>query len=348
MRVIQVRRPPVGRQTGNGGHAAAKLRPSPAMDAVFDLQRSVGNRVTTELIGRTLAQRDLSSDLRADLDDFPDARERDTYGTRVEGLRTRIEHAQASERDAASKNKKVLEAAESALGAKDYAHFLAWIRVYTKGGKVEHTRVETADEKIKEKIGELIKGSVAGGAVGRVAVVNEKQWSAVIRGYTSNPVERSQISQTNAFTAPDGYIYIHSEKGDAGTLIHESVHFYAPDACLRALGEPLNEGLTEYFARLVMPAEVGSKRTKYPKGFAFAVDLLGVVGQDALAKAYFQGDVAGVQSAFAAEQWQPLIKTIRGPDDKKFSDEWEVDWGAAKAHLRGTAVLSKAEELVAT
>ena len=53
MRVIQVRRPLVARQTGNGGHAAAKLGPSPAMDAVFDLQRSVGNRVTTELIGRT-------------------------------------------------------------------------------------------------------------------------------------------------------------------------------------------------------------------------------------------------------------------------------------------------------
>jgi hypothetical protein len=320
---------------------------------VLDLQRAVGNRVTSDLIGRGAVQRDLSSDLKADLEkDFPSSVD-DEYATRLEGLRTTIELAQSTERADASYNKKLLAAASASLSKKDYGHFLAWLRAHAleqvegkgpDGAKTSrHERVETADVKIREKIGELIKGSVAGGAAGRVAVLDEKQWNLVIEGYVSNQLERHEAKLSNAFTAPDGYIYIRADRGDAGTLIHESVHFYSPDACLRTLGEPLNEGLTEYFARLVMPTEVASTRTKYPKAFAFAVELMAVVSQDVAAKAYFQGDIAGLEGSIPAERWQALVRSVRGTDEKKFSDESDVDWEAASAHLKGAKFEPKAE-----
>ena len=83
-------------------------------------------------------------------------------------------------------------------------------------------------------------------------------------------------------------------------MVHEAVHIYGGFG-VAELAEPLNEGITEYFTRIVLQQiDPDDARTTYQRQFGVAALLVDRTSEAIVAAAYFDGDHAGLETAFQA------------------------------------------------
>ena len=98
----------------------------------------------------------------------------------------------------------------------------------------------------------------------------------------------------------DGKIHIHKGRAEAGTVIHESLHLYSPKSFKRKVKQQVNEGVTEYFTRIVCTTNGILRSGVYEKQLAAVQKLVDKLpGRDeTLADAYFEGDAVRLRPAF--------------------------------------------------
>jgi hypothetical protein len=101
--------------------------------------------------------------------------------------------------------------------------------------------------------------------------------------------------KVNAFLDGDT-VHVHEGRGDAGTTLHESMHFYSEAAFRDGVGYNFNEGATEYFTHLVADAH------HIDRAYAFSRQMFAVnrvvrnSSEQKLAEAYFKNDLTGLEA----------------------------------------------------
>jgi hypothetical protein len=162
----------------------------------------------------------------------------------------------------------------------------------------------------------FIQAAVGAGKQGEgyVASISPEDW-AIVYGveFPHDSVEEQE--DTNAYASTknaDGPAILHADRGTPSTAIHESMHRYAPDDVLDTFGFDFNEGITEYFTRLLTnqkaePAKNGGpERTNYQGQVTFvreAIRILGATKTDqetVLAQIYFEGRLNLLEAKFTA------------------------------------------------
>ena len=114
--------------------------------------------------------------------------------------------------------------------------------------------------------------------------------------------------------------------GNTGTVIHEGMHKYADDklrdeqiALVDGAESPhggisrLDEGITEYFTRIVTDQLGMDERENYGNEFEVAVDVAEKIGEPALAKAYYDGQLDALRKPFGTE-WETFAEAIEKGD----------------------------------
>jgi hypothetical protein len=99
-------------------------------------------------------------------------------------------------------------------------------------------------------------------------------------------------------------LYVRQGRESPGTVIHEAIHFIAPDDFKSLYGLAVNEGCTEYFARLVAQHVSVHPSTSYPEQHAGVDALARLAGAALLADAFFTGNGNVVQNAVDANKGQ--------------------------------------------
>lgn len=190
-----------------------------------------------------------------------------------------------------------------------------------RSGSVAHTTASDADSKIRNHIAEYVKDAVANGQQikGNVAVVNDAEWDqAGIERYGKDVWESGKRDSINGFVDKEGRVWIHKDRGNPSTMIHEAIHKYSDNELIKH-SQPLNEGVTEYFTRSVAQADSVPKianRRNYEKNYRFVDALADMVGEDVVASAYFDGDMDGLRDAYIAsgkseDDWKKLLEHTR-------------------------------------
>lgn len=208
---------------------------------------------------------------------------------------------------------------EEGTSASEYLDALVRLQVFETGA-VTHTTAVDADSAIAQHLGSLVAGAKGDGRqiAGQVAVVGDDDFN--VAGINHYGADVWATKSLNGFVDSDGRVWIHRDRGNAGTMIHEGCHKWSKDSVLN-LSQPLNEGITEYFARKVCaamtpPAAVG--RTNYQNNWSVSTALVGLVGETTVASAYFDGDTAGMQSAYednkSEADWTAFIAACTAQD----------------------------------
>ena len=205
---------------------------------------------------------------------------------------------------------------------------------------------------------DYLDGPIANGAAGdgQVIIVNdadyERAWREHIKDF-SDENKRSAIITfmgSRGFVDSEGRLWVQdSGSSTPGTAIHEVVHGYQHDA-LGSRAESLNEGVTEYFTREVIDtiddpttpndeaAETIAERG-YTQNFRFVEQLVAVVGEEAVAAAYFDGDIDVLEDAYIAatnrdsDDFDAMLALVDHRRDNPERDEKAADWRAAAALL---------------
>jgi hypothetical protein len=93
-----------------------------------------------------------------------------------------------------------------------------------------------------------------------------------------------------------GAIHINKERSNLGTQLHEALHFFSSDRWQGRVGYAANEGVTEYFTRVIGP-EVGVERdiNSFLQEFTSATHLVEACDETTLAAAFFDGDIDALE-----------------------------------------------------
>jgi hypothetical protein len=141
-------------------------------------------------------------------------------------------------------------------------------------------------------------------ADGYLAVVGPADWTLTYTCEFGDPVGRGLERGTNGFQAlnhRDHPMVLRNDRGTRAVAIHETVHLYGDGSILYHWGSDFNEGVTEYFTRLLTdrngnPASQGGPpRTGYQRNWEFVRNMLALLGQNrieqetVLAEMYFSG-----------------------------------------------------------
>lgn len=151
---------------------------------------------------------------------------------------------------------------------------------------------------------------------------------------------RELPANINGIVDRHGRQWVRASLANYGTPFHEALHNYESGE-LRSLSGQLEEGVTEYFTRYITnqlddpttavdeAAAIATDRANiYADNLAFATDLAGVVGEDIVAIAYFEGDVEGLKEAYLGasgrdeDDWNSMIEHVK-----------DEDWAAAQLLL---------------
>jgi hypothetical protein len=275
----------------------------------------------------------------------------------LDTLRPFIDAAPASDRETATKDTALLALAKVRLDTDTYLGLLPALGVYNPptsrlreadpGTKwISHMKGDEADVYIRLHLAALVKDAVRAGrkVEGEVSVVGgadfdmafKRQWldTGLLPTGTSSNV-------CNAFVdvnLPKRHIWVHKDRGNAGTVIHEGMHKYAdptlrnelmkkyPGKGAEAGISQLDEGTTEFFTREVTK-NLGITRRNYADQFDVTDRLTGLVSNTVLASAYFDGKFDGLKRAYVGAKgptsdWEALAKAIE-----------EKRWVDAKARL---------------
>ena len=93
-----------------------------------------------------------------------------------------------------------------------------------------------------------------------------------------------------------GKIHIRKEKADLGTQLHEGLHLFSDDRWKKTMNYQVNEGVTEYFTRKLAPeVKVERDDNSFLREYTSATHLVAAAGEQVVAAAYFDGDIASLQ-----------------------------------------------------
>ena len=205
-------------------------------------------------------------------------------------------------------------------------------------GAVAHRTPAQADQMIKDALGTLT-GAAAGKASrrieGQVAVVDDDEWDvAGLNDYEERwPATRDTI---NGWVDAKERVWIHKDRGNPATMVHEGCHKWAADTIRGALSWDLNEGITEYFTRKVAAAQtpnLAPGRSNYQAQWTVVTQLAAFAGETAVASAYFDGSNSTLKNAY---------KSARGGTNAEA--DWDAFLAAMKANnwANATALLAAA------
>lgn len=201
-------------------------------------------------------------------------------------------------------------------------------------GTVAHEPAQEADEAIQESLGaHLVDAILAGRQItGEVAIVGDTEWDAAGENHygfsrwhsprgSSSRLYRDSI---NGFVDQSDRVWIHKDRGNSGTMIHEAIHKYS-DPTLIGISQPLNEGVTEYFARFVCTSsDINiSHRGNYQSNFEVVEQMVALFGIDLLAGAYFSGQTGALAAVF--NSWQSRSTWAQFVELTKTND-WATAW----------------------
>lgn len=110
---------------------------------------------------------------------------------------------------------------------------------------------------------------------------------------------RARAARVNAFRDGDE-IYIHRDRGEAGTTIHESMHLFADAGWLGRVKRNVNEGTAELFTKKLCAERGVTRGNFYSQQHASVRKLADAVGENTLAAAYFQGAIGALETAVDA------------------------------------------------
>ncbi len=232
----------------------------------------------------------------------------------------------------------IMTQAEGALGPDAYLTFMTQIGMHQPNttpelgeGGAEHTAPTKADELIRDKMGTYVADAVMAGkkVEGQIGIVAAADWDrAGVAHYGEQTWFRASPTPKkdaiNGFVDSAGRIWVERNSGNAGTVIHEGMHKYSSDAVLSTLGFNVNEGMTEYFTRIIC-ADVGIVRTNYGSNHELIVALAGKVTKDVVASSYFGGNIDALKTEFvkyrtdtkndspelAAQIWNALVVQLK-------------------------------------
>ena len=126
-------------------------------------------------------------------------------------------------------------------------------------------------------------------------------------------------SKVNAFQGDDK-IHVHEGRGEKATTIHESMHLFADEAFVNAVGFNVNEGTTEYFTKVVTGEQKITRGTFYPDQHKSVSKLIGVSSKTKLADAYFTNKMDDLKKDADAKgkgTWDKWLGFVKGG---KYSD----------------------------
>lgn len=265
---------------------------------------------------------------------FAQAAAEGAYGIPFGVFRDWVIDADETERADAAADKRLQARMQDYIRRGEYPMFRYYLGVHDapEGGAGPHgdvdARARELDTQIQSVLGEYAFGAAARGMTieGRVIVLGGENWHSAVRAYFPNQggADRESI---NGFTQ-DGIIYLNADKGDPGTLIHEGVHQHAPDDFGESFGNKLNEGVTEYFARKVC-ARLAIARKSYAEEFAVASKFIAALGEETVARAYFQGQAGAITDALIArwsrratlESAYEKLHELRGLPDLEWDEQ---------------------------
>lgn len=284
--------------------------------------------------------------------------------TRMQALRTMLTAMAADERFKIQQDKGLKAKVRKYVGNHEYMTFVAALGTYTMpskkaikaGNAPVHMSGAEADSFIQKNMGAIahlkpyLNAAVDAGkkAEGFIAVVGKDDWKRIYETQYDDETVGVDDLDTNAFIAnthSDRPAIIHQDRGTRSTAIHESMHRYSELAVLREYGAGLNEGITEYFTRLITdkdgnPVNGGvSDRDNYEDNWEFVCKLLSMLGgnittqQTELAEIYFSGKkellqtkftegckAAGLSDRRTARRWTAFAAALKGQE-----------WGDAEA-----------------
>jgi Domain of unknown function (DUF4157) len=283
---------------------------------------------------------------------------------RMDALRAMLLGMQRSDKDLIASDDALMAKARIYIGPKEYISLLAAVGMYrkkTKGGVSEsmHMTGAEADTFIQTNIKDFshlapyIEAAANAGKKGEgfVATLGDEDWNKVYElEFPTEAIGSDDEKYTNAFASTkhrDEPAILHHDRGTRSTAIHESMHRYATDDVNMTWGFSFNEGVTEYFTRLLTNAdgkpakEGGTPRKNYQANWQFLTDMLWILGGDdtarqtQLAEINFSG-----KTDLLKKQFVKACKAKSVPDDD-IEDQWtdfdaairSGDWAVARAKL---------------
>jgi hypothetical protein len=253
----------------------------------------------------------------------------------TDGVKPEVELVSQPERDQVWQDKRLMAKAKGLLNTNDYLDLLPMLRVFTpptgatiagaQPGWDKHISSDQVDIYITQHLSHYVGKLVGRKAQGEISVVGDEDWELAFRRQW--PTLDPMLVKPNAFVdvdQPKRQIWIHKDRGDSGTAIHEGMHKYASDNIRNIMRvkfpgrlpiSQLDEGLTEYFTRLVT-SKLGITRTSYPNPLKFATSIIGVISEATAAKAYYDGDLDLLvntyltKTARSTAQWELFAKAL--------------------------------------
>jgi hypothetical protein len=262
------------------------------------------------------------------------------YQFTIDEVRPYIEAEPQSERDKVWKDKTLMAEAQRGLDLDTYLALLPALRVLNPptskikeatGKWTSHLSAEDADNYIRPYLRTLgvTASAIAGRKVaGEVSIVDDADWDLAFKrqwGTTYPTTKANAFVDVDVSKTPQRHIWIHKDRGNAGTIIHEGMHKYADatlrDAFIKAYhpSDPisrLDEGITEYFTRNIT-TPLGISRGNYAKHFEVATRLVRVLGEKLVADSYFEGKLAELEKRYQTViggTWDAFGKAVEAED----------------------------------
>jgi hypothetical protein len=270
----------------------------------------------------------------------------------IDLLQPFIMRAPRSERDLAWQDQALMKKAKRLMTLDDYLALLPALGMLVppttgvlpraQGKYTTHMSATEVDILIGKHLGGYVAEAKLAGrkAEGEISVVDDADWELAFERQWPG----QKPSMASAFVdvdQPKRQIWLHKDRGDPGTAIHEGMHKYANNEIrnrqrdlyrkgMVQIGR-LDEGLTEYFTRLITPT-LGLTRSSYPDEFDLASRLVAIVTEAVAARAYFDGEFDTFINTYLSktgrsrEHWDLLSQEF---EQDRFDDAQDVlDTGA--------------------
>jgi ribosomal protein S11 len=262
----------------------------------------------------------------------------------LEEVKQVIDNASAVEREAVWQDAAYLSQLRSEVDVNFYLWIIVKIRMKFVG-TVAHSDAVDADRAIRTHLAAYVGGAVADSRQieGIVAVVDDTHWN--IAGEHRYGATVWATKNINGFVDLEGRVWIHQDKGNPGTMVHEAVHKYSTDALIQ-ISQPLNEGVTEYFTRIVCNAEGINiaGRTNYQSNRNTVQKLINMSGisEVLVARAFFDGETDALKTAFILSKIISPTTPVGWPERlSRATSDWnqfiqatkDKDWATADGFL---------------
>jgi hypothetical protein len=188
---------------------------------------------------------------------------------RMDRVRTLLSGMTPEDKQEISRNTTLMRTAEIYVGPSEYISLLGALEMYTNarsangleyslhmsGRDVDQFIEAALDDKTLAHLRPYLQAAIkAGGACqGYLAVLGDADWKQVYRQAFDDPIGAHEELSTNGFTCA-AVIILKNDRGTRSTAIHEAIHRLSQDTLYNTWGPSFNEGVTEYFTRLLLTA----------------------------------------------------------------------------------------------